>query len=170
VLADFGRLDVAYRLLLQDTFPSWGYSIKHGATTIWERWDGWTEENGFQIWHMNSFNHYSLGSVGAWLYRDVLGLGVGSVPGYQQALIRPQPGGGLTWARGSYRSPHGVYSVSWQVASEGAFSLDVGVPAGASGAVVELPDSSVHEVGPGEHHFTCALALSLSPSLSLEDS
>jgi alpha-L-rhamnosidase len=160
VLADCGRLDVAYRLLLQDTFPSWGYSIKHGATTIWERWDGWTEENGFQIWHMNSFNHYSLGSVGAWLYTDVLGLGIGPVPGYGQALIRPRPGGGLTWARGSYRSPHGVYSVSWQVA-DGSFVLDVGVPAGASGALVELPDSSVHEVGPGDHRFTCALSLSL---------
>ena len=64
-LSEAGHSDVAHRLLRNDTFPSWGYSIQHGATTIWERWDGWTEDSGFQTPMMNSFNHYSLGSVGA---------------------------------------------------------------------------------------------------------
>jgi alpha-L-rhamnosidase len=59
------RPDVAYRLLLNEAFPSWGYMVRNGATTIWERWDGWTEERGFQTPQMSSFNHYSLGSVGA---------------------------------------------------------------------------------------------------------
>src|ERR1035437_7813718 len=63
-----GYVDIAYKLLLQETFPGWLYSVKNGATTIWERWDGWTQEKGFQDPGMNSFNHYSLGSVGEWLY------------------------------------------------------------------------------------------------------
>ena len=74
VLTEHGYADVAYRLLLNETFPSWGYSIRQGATTIWERWDGWTEEHGFQTPMMNSFNHYSLGSVGQWLYEYVAGI------------------------------------------------------------------------------------------------
>ena len=92
VLTETGaHADVAYRLLLNETYPSWGYTIKNGATTIWERWDGWTEENGFQTPDMNSFNHYSLGSVGEWLYRYVAGIDLGA-PGYGRILIRPRPG------------------------------------------------------------------------------
>ena len=73
VLSEMGYSEVAHRLLLNETFPSWGYSIRHGATTIWERWDGWTDTDGFQTPEMNSFNHYSLGSVGQWLYEYVGG-------------------------------------------------------------------------------------------------
>ena len=72
-LSEIGYSDVAHRLLRNETFPSWGYSIRHGATTIWERWDGWTDTDGFQTPKMNSFNHYSLGSVGQWLYEYVGG-------------------------------------------------------------------------------------------------
>jgi alpha-L-rhamnosidase len=143
VLADNGRVDLAYRLLLQDTFPSWGYSIRHGATTIWERWDGWTDTNGFQTWHMNSFNHYSLGSVGAWLYRDVAGIGLDpdeTAAGYRRAVIRPRPGGGLTHARATYRSMHGTYASAWRI-EDGTFHLDVTVPPGATATVfVPTPD------------------------------
>ena len=74
VLTEAGYTEVAYRLLENETYPSWGYTVKNGATTIWERWDGWTEQNGFQSPNMNSFNHYSLGSVGEWLYRYVAGI------------------------------------------------------------------------------------------------
>ncbi len=95
VLTRSGRTDIAYRLLLNETFPSWGYEIKHGATTIWERWDGWTEEFGFQDVGMNSFNHYAYGAVGEWLYATVGGISEGE-PGYRTAVIRPQPGLGLT--------------------------------------------------------------------------
>ena len=74
VLSSTGHTAAAYRLLEQDTLPSWRYMVDHGATTIWERWDGWTAERGFQSPWMNSFNHYSLGSVGEWLYRFLLGI------------------------------------------------------------------------------------------------
>lgn len=67
-MAALGRDDVAYRLLLNDTFPSWGFTIKHGATSIWERWDGWTPERGFQDPDMNSFAHYAYGAVVGWMF------------------------------------------------------------------------------------------------------
>jgi hypothetical protein len=84
-----GRLDIAYRLLTNETFPSWGYSIKNGATSIWERWDGWTEDKGFQDPGMNSFNHYAFGSVGRWLFNTVAGIDTDGA-GYKQRLAPQQ--------------------------------------------------------------------------------
>lgn len=99
VLTAGGRVDTAYTLPMQDTFPSWLFSVKHGATTIWERWDGWTPEKGFQTPVMNSFNHYSLGSCGEWLYDTVAGIGSDrALPGYKRAIIHPKPGGGIRLA------------------------------------------------------------------------
>ena len=96
VLSSTGHTAAAYRLLEQDTMPSWRYMIDHGATTIWERWDGWTAERGFQSPWMNSFNHYSLGSVGEWLYRFLLGIDQEpGTAGFGQLLLRPHPGGSL---------------------------------------------------------------------------
>ena len=77
-LTKAGKLDTAFGLLMQDTFPSWLFSVKHGATTIWERWDGWTPDKGFQNPGMNSFNHYSLGSCGQWLFESLAGIGLDS--------------------------------------------------------------------------------------------
>ncbi len=104
VLAKIGRNDVAYRLLHNDTFPSWGFSIKHGATSIWERWDGWTPEGGFQDPGMNSFAHYSFGAVYQWMVENIGGIR-GVEPGYAHFTIAPQPGGKLTWANTRYDSP-----------------------------------------------------------------
>ncbi len=116
VLSSTGHDEVAYRLLEQRSAPSWRYMIDHGATTIWERWDGWTAERGFQSASMNSFNHYALGSVGEWLYRFVLGIDQepGSA-GFQRLLIRPHPGGSLRWARGSYESVRGLIRSGWRL-------------------------------------------------------
>ena len=124
-----GHNDVAYKLLLQDTFPSWGYSIRQGATTIWERWDGYTKEKGFQDPGMNSFNHYSLGSVGQWLYQDVAGIDTDTdQPGFKHILLHPRPGPGLTSASASYDSLHGRIVSAWKLVN-GQFRWDVTVPA-----------------------------------------
>jgi alpha-L-rhamnosidase len=139
VLTEAGRADVAYRLLNNETYPSWGYTIKNGATTIWERWDGWTEENGFQSPNMNSFNHYSLGSVGEWLYRYVAGIDA-ETPGYGRIVIRPRPGGGLTHARGEYDSIHGKIVSAWNV-EEDRFRLRVTIPPNTT-ATVHVPDAN----------------------------
>jgi len=126
VLTQAGHLDIAYRLLNNDTFPSWGYSIKHGATTIWERWDGWTQEKGFQDPGMNSFNHYAFGSVGRWLFGTVAGIEM-DAPGYRQIVIRPQPGGGMNYARATYDSITGKIESCWRIDC-GEFELDVTIP------------------------------------------
>ncbi len=138
VLAETGNIDVAYRLLLNETFPSWGYSIKNGATTIWERWDGWTEEKGFQAPGMNSFNHYSLGAVGSWLMGGIAGIETDGY-GYRKIIIKPLPGGGLGYTKGSFDSINGFVKSSWWHGG-GIFKLDVTIPANTS-AMVYVPTS-----------------------------
>jgi alpha-L-rhamnosidase len=131
-----GRTDVAYKLALERTFPSWGYSIDNGATTIWERWDGYVKGRGFQDKGMNSFNHYAIGAVGEWMYRVVLGINADpSQPGWKRVVIRPRPGGGLTWAMGSYHSIRGKIEIAWRQPSADAFSLDVTIPPGVTAAI-----------------------------------
>ncbi|MFI9809140.1 family 78 glycoside hydrolase catalytic domain [Streptomyces sp. NPDC052301] len=134
VLADNGHAGLAYKILLQPDHPGWGYMINHGATTIWERWDGIRADGSFQDPGMNSFNHYGLGSVGDFLYRRVAGMGP-AAPGYQALLIAPQPGDGLTSAAGTYRTPFGTAESSWSV-SGGQVTLDVTVPANVTATVV----------------------------------
>ncbi|MGG1554751.1 family 78 glycoside hydrolase catalytic domain [Paenibacillus ferrarius] len=160
-LTDNGRLDVAYSLLTQEAFPSWMYSIKHGATTIWERWDGWTEENGFQTPSMNSFNHYSLGSVGEWMFRYMAGIEADpAAPGFKHALIKPKPGGRLTSVKASYASLYGTLQVAWQLTDEGRFRLEVDVPANTT-ATIHMPgaDGAVHTVSSGSYVFESASML-----------
>jgi alpha-L-rhamnosidase len=137
-LANNGHADTAYQILLQPGFPGWGYMNSKGATTIWERWDGIRTDGSFNDPAMNSFNHYGLGSVGDFLYRQVGGLGPAS-PGYASLLIAPQPGGGLTSAASSYETPFGRAVSDWSI-SAGALTLRVTVPAGAS-ATVRVPTS-----------------------------
>ena len=145
VLSSNGYSDVAYRVLEQRSFPSWKYTIDRGATTIWERWDGYTDEHGFQSPGMNSFNHYSLGSVGEWLYRFVLGIDL--APGavaFDRVVVRPHPGGSLTYARGSFRSVRGEISTAWE--RDGSrFNLHVEVPPNVR-ASVHVPSARPLEV------------------------
>lgn len=165
VLSANGRLDVAYALLNQKTWPSWLYPVTQGATTIWERWDGWTEESGFQDPAMNSFNHYAYGSIGAWLYNTVAGIEIDpEQPGYKHSILRPQPGGGLTRAAGRIRTLYGELASRWQI-SNGRFEWTVIVPPNTT-ATAHLPaagrgitldgravDGLAHELRPGTHQF-----------------
>ena len=141
-----GRTDVAYRLLLQEGYPSWLYQVKLGATTLWERWDGWTPERGFQDPNMNSFNHYAFGSVGEFLYAAVAGIDA-ETPGYQRLVIRPRPGGGLTWARAAYDSIRGRIVSDWRIEGP-TFFLNVTVPANAT-ATVHVPARGAASVTEG---------------------
>jgi alpha-L-rhamnosidase len=130
-----GRSDVAYRLLLQETYPSWLYPVLHGATTIWERWNGWTEQDGFFNPSMNSFNHYSLGSIGEWLYRHVAGIELDpDVPGFKRFVLRPFIAAGLTHARAAYRTSHGEIVSEWSREGEN-FTWTVRVPANTTAQV-----------------------------------
>jgi len=141
-LTDTGNLDIAYKLLLNDTFPSWGYSIKNGATSIWERWDGWTEEKGFQTPGMNSFNHYSFGAVGRWMMGTVAGIDtIGN--GFKKIIIKPQPGSDLTYAKASYDSINGLIKSGWKI-KNGKFKLDITIPANTT-AMVYVPTAKIEK-------------------------
>ena len=139
VFSQNGRADIAYSLLKQTTWPSWLYSVTQGATTIWERWDGWTEENGFQSDEMNSFNHYAYGSIGAWLYNTVAGIEIDPVqPAYKHILLQPLPGGDFTQAEGEIETPYGAVRSAWSL-KDGEFTWEIVVPPNTS-ATATLPD------------------------------
>jgi alpha-L-rhamnosidase len=144
-LSRAGRSDVAYTLVNTTTFPSWGYSIANGATTIWERWDGYVKGRGFQDKGMNSFNHYAIGAVGEWMYRTILGINNDDAhPGYADFVIHPIPGGGLTWARGTHRTIRGTIASNWRVDGN-TFTEEVTIPANSL-ATVYVPAASADRV------------------------
>lgn len=147
VLEQVGKADVAYRLLLQDTYPSWLFPVSHGATTIWERWDGWTPDKGFEDPGMNSFNHYALGACGEFLFGSIGGIR-SEGPGYKTILINPLIGEGLTWAKTRYDSIHGEIATSWKIDSH-RFALDVTVPANTK-AKVCIPAANIANVTENE--------------------
>ncbi|HEU5015093.1 MAG TPA: glycoside hydrolase family 78 protein [Roseiflexaceae bacterium] len=149
VLSDNGRADVAYALLHQQTWPSWLYSVTQGATTIWERWDGWTHDKGFQDPSMNSFNHYAYGAIGEWMYAVVAGIDADpEQPGYRHIIMRPQPGGGLTNVAADIESVYGRVGSAWQL-RDGAFTWQITVPANAS-ATVYVPAADGADVREGD--------------------
>jgi len=167
-LANHGRADVAYRLLLNETYPSWGYMLSKGATTWWERWNGDTGDPA-----MNSYNHYAFGSVVAWVYRSVAGIDTSlAAPGYREIAIHPHLDSRMTHARGEYESVYGKIVSDWNGTPTGPFALNVTIPANTT-AKVFLPaisaahvtqdgkpvktrtegDSYVVEVGSGSYTF-----------------
>ncbi len=134
VLSANGKNEVAYHLLLNDTYPSWGYMIRKGATTMWERWNGDTGDPA-----MNSFNHYAFGAVGEWLYQTVGGIRPDpSGAGFQNIIIHPRPDSRLTHAYAQYDSPYGKISSDWTMESGKPFSLKVVIPANTT-ARIYLP-------------------------------
>lgn len=143
-LALAGRDDIACRLLLTDTYPSWLFPVKNGATTMWERWNGWTPEKGFGPVDMNSFNHYAFGAVGEYLYSRVGGIEATS-PGYRTFAIRPavpgsdwdERGTALNWANTSFQSPSGTIASNWRLDGD-RLLLDVEIPPNTS-AEVHVP-------------------------------
>ncbi|MDR0542595.1 MAG: family 78 glycoside hydrolase catalytic domain [Dysgonamonadaceae bacterium] len=151
-LSEYGYSDIAYKLLFSRRFPSWLYSIDQGATTIWERWDGYVAGRGFQYAGMNSFNHVAIGAVGEWMYKHILGIQLDeSKPAYNHFFIKPQPGKILEWAKGSYHSIAGNIEVSWTHKNQ-QFVLDVTIPVNTEATVV-LPDGATHRIGSGQYSF-----------------
>lgn len=143
VLTKIGRSDIAYRLFQNESFPSWFFSVKHGATSIWERWDGWTPENGFQNPGMNSFSHYAFGAVGEWMFKTIGGIDTARA-GFKDIIIRPKPGGKIKWARVNYNSINGEIQTDWKIKS-GKFILDVTIPANTT-ATVFVPAKTKNDV------------------------
>lgn len=149
-LSKIGRNDVAFRLLHSTEFPSWGFTIKNGATSIWERWDGWTPEKGFQDPGMNSFAHYAFGAVVGWMVDQIPGIR-NSSPGYATVRIAPQIDPNLKWAKGSYDSIRGKIESEWSVEGD-KVKMRVVIPPNVT-AEVHVPGKGVERVGSGEYRF-----------------
>ncbi|WP_221033204.1 family 78 glycoside hydrolase catalytic domain [Actomonas aquatica] len=154
VLDEQGYPDLAYTLLLQESYPSWFYSIHQGATTMWERWNSYSHEDGFGDATMNSFNHYAYGAIGQWMYERVAGLAPDPAqPGYRHFYVRPLIGGGLQSARAELETAYGRAASGWRIEGD-TVHFDVVVPANTS-ATLQLPDGRAPQpLTPGKHHFT----------------
>jgi alpha-L-rhamnosidase len=148
-LSDSGLDELAYRLLQNNQYPSWLYAIDQGATTIWERLNGYTVENGFGGNNsMNSFNHYSFGAVGQWMIAYSLGI-QRDEPAFQKFILRPEPDptGTMTWAEGHYDSMHGRIASAWKITGN-TLTYRATVPANTS-ATLYLPAASAAAVKEG---------------------
>ena len=145
VLSEHGHTDTAYRLLLQDSCPSWLYAVKKGATSIWETWDGVRADGTVH----DSLNHYSYGAISGWLFGGVCGISLRA----GKLRIRPCPDRSLGYARAEWRSPVGVIRSAWAYRDDRlVFDFTVPIP-----AVIELPDGREHAVKEGEHHHEILL-------------
>jgi len=113
VLSANGYTNIAYDLLLQESYPSWLYPVKMGATTIWERWDGQKTDSTFEDAGMNSFNHYAYGAIGDWMYRVSAGIETMG-PGYKHLIIQPHPSKKLTFSKASFESSYGTVASGWE--------------------------------------------------------
>ena len=140
-----GKHEEACRLISLRDVPSWGYMVDQGATTIWERWDGFVPGRGFRGYMMNSFSHWGFGSVGEWVWRELAGINPDEEqPGYKHFFLRPQPCAGLQWVKASYNSIRGPIVSEWELAS-GRFRLRIEIPANTT-ATVCVPCLNADEV------------------------
>lgn len=152
VVADVvGDAELAYSVLLQHGCPGWLYSVDQGATTIWERWDGYTKERGFGPVAMNSFNHYAYGAVMGWMYRTMAGIRPGREAGFARFTLAPKPDRRVGWCNASYRTAHGVIKSHWRYENDGRFVWSFTVPPGTVADVIPPGGGSPLVVGPGEH-------------------
>lgn len=150
-LTEIGRSDLAYRLLQNKTYPSWGYSVEQGATTIWERWNSYTLKDGISTEKMNSFNHYAYGACSEWMFYSMLGIDTENA-GYKEIKMKPEipafnevdGGHGITWAKGHYDSIRGRISSDWKI-EEGTFSWAVAIPANTT-ATLYLPAKRIEDI------------------------
>lgn len=137
-LSQFGETGTAYNLLLQRDNPSWLYSVDQGATTIWERWDSYTKEKGFNSVSMNSFNHYSYGAVSEWMYRTMAGIDLDETqPGFKHIVLQPIPDNRqelpvgqeqITWVDASFHSCYGDIKSAWKKEKDGSITYKVAIP------------------------------------------
>ncbi len=135
--------DIAYRLITNETFPSWGFMIKHGATTLWERWDSYTPEKGFYEPTMNSFNHCSLGVIGEWIFSSIGGIDMINSEN-TDFLINPFPYGNLKYAQATFESHKGNVFVKWELGNN-FFYLNLSIPANTTAEVL-IPKKAINNI------------------------
>ncbi|KAG4438047.1 hypothetical protein IFR05_006461 [Cadophora sp. M221] len=146
------QAQLAYRMLLEKKCPSWLYPITMGATTMWERWDSMLPDGSINPGSMTSFNHYALGSVGAWLHDTVGGISAAE-PGWKVIRFAPIPGGTVTWAKIRHLSPYGEVKCEWEL-KDGKFDVKIVVPLNCTGEVKLPGEEKVQNVGSGVYQFS----------------
>jgi alpha-L-rhamnosidase len=161
VLSRYGYTDVAFKLLMQETYPSWLYPVKMGATTIWERWDGIKPDSTFQTPSMNSYNHYSYGAIGDWMYRVVAGIDTyEDGPGYKHIRIMPHIGGGLTDVSAALQTYYGQLSSHWKL-ENGQLVFDVEIPSNTT-AIIYIPATKADDISESGNLITTAKEIQLA--------
>ncbi|PWG06675.1 family 78 glycoside hydrolase catalytic domain [Polaribacter aquimarinus] len=171
VLDNTGEIDLMYKILFNETYPSWFYSINQGATTIWERWNSYSKKDGFNPQNMNSLNHYAYGAIGEWMYERIAGIAPLEA-GYKTIRIAPVPKEPLTSAAASLNTPYGKVVSSWKI-KEGKLTLDVTIPPNTTAKVIvpgvisnfnenvemlsDKKENATFLVQPGTYQFTSKL-------------
>ncbi len=149
-LSECGYTDIAYSLLLQEEYPSWLFSVKMGATTIWEHWDGIREDGSMWSSNMNSYNHYAYGSVAAWVYEVAAGINtVKNHPGFERVLIKPNPDKRLGYLEAKIETRFGLISSHWEYQKDGSIRFEIKTPVKAE---IEISGEK-YSVGKGEYVF-----------------
>ncbi|MFG6686778.1 glycoside hydrolase family 78 protein [Mariniflexile sp. HNIBRBA6329] len=143
VLDEMGEMDLMYKLLFNETYPSWFYSINQGATTIWERWNSYSKTEGFNPQNMNSLNHYAYGAIGEWMYERVAGIAPLEA-GYKKIRIAPIPNQKLTSASATLDTPYGKVSSSWKIENN-TFQLETTIPPNTT-ATILIPANAKEEL------------------------
>ena len=151
-LSDNGRTDLAYKLLFEERNPSWLYSVTHGATTIWEHWNGIKEDGSFWSKNMNSFNHYAYGSVYDWIFGVSAGIKtVEDAPAYKKVAIAPHPCKELGYIDASIESRNGFIRSAWYYKDDVVY-YEVEIPEGVT-ANLTLPSGKTYELTSGSYRF-----------------
>ncbi|NOU92330.1 Bacterial alpha-L-rhamnosidase [Paenibacillus sp. LMG 31456] len=150
VLTENGYHDVALKLVLQESYPSWLFPVTKGATTMWEHWDGIKADGSFWSDNMNSFNHYAYGAIGDWLYQVVAGIDTDhKQAGYKHIHIRPKAGYGFDYVKAGYESIYGEIRSEWILAADGKMTVNITIPPNTS-ATVQLTDARLESLKEGE--------------------
>lgn len=152
-LSECGETALCYTLLLQHKNPSWLYSVDQGATTVWERWNSYTRENGFGPVDMNSFNHYAYGQVLGWMYRNIAGVAADpESPGFRNIIMKPLPDRRIGYAKASYRSRAGLIKSAWRYEGK-KWIWDFTIPKGATASVTLPGEATAKPYFAGSHHI-----------------
>ncbi len=147
VLTDWGYTETAYALLLQEGYPSWLYEVLHGATTVWEHWDGIKEDGSFWSADMNSYNHYAYGAVMDWVYEQAAGIRPDpEAPGFARVTVAPKPDPRLGWLDVTIHTANGPIRSAWRYV-DGKPRYEISVPVEADVCI----DGRTYQVAKGDY-------------------
>lgn len=166
-LSQNGLHRLAGDILFKDDCPSWLYSIRLGATTIWELWDGVNPDGSFNLFEMNSLNQFGFASIGDWLVKELCGI-TATAPGYKKSRVAPNLVRGITSVRAEYETVYGLISCSFSC-EKGRIRADIHIPENTT-SVIALPEREEIAVGSGDYHFEYATQLIFEPERYSMDS